>query len=79
MENEYEIKPVLSPHPIEASIFIFRVVTGKKEATFGNGTMITFTANNKNSVIDFHNLALKLGAIDKRPVLKKTLILKLED
>ena len=37
----------------------------KKEATFGNGTMITFTANNKNSVIDFHNLALKLGAIDE--------------
>ena len=37
----------------------------KKEATFGNGTMITFTANSKDSVIDFYNLALKLGATDE--------------
>ena len=33
----------------------------KKEATFGNGTMITFTADSKERVINFYNLALKLG------------------
>ena len=33
----------------------------QKEATFGNGTMITFTAESRKNVIDFYNLALKLG------------------
>ena len=37
----------------------------KKEATFGNGTMITFTASSKESVINTYNLALKLGAKDE--------------
>ena len=37
----------------------------KKEATFGNGTMITFTAESKESVINFYNLALKLGGTDE--------------
>ena len=36
-----------------------------KEATFGNGTMITFTINSKENVNNFYNLALKLGAIDE--------------
>ena len=37
----------------------------KKEATFGNGTMITFTINSKKEVDSFYQLALKLGAIDE--------------
>ena len=37
----------------------------KKEATCGNGTMITFTAETKESVINFYNLALKLGGVDE--------------
>ena len=37
----------------------------KKEATFGNGTMITFTADSKERVINFYNLALKLGGKDE--------------
>ncbi len=37
----------------------------KKDATFGNGTMITFTAESKESVINFYNLALKLGGTDE--------------
>tara|TARA_B100001250_G_scaffold4405_1_gene3725 strand:+ start:534 stop:908 length:375 start_codon:yes stop_codon:yes gene_type:complete len=37
----------------------------KKKATFGNGTMITFTAESKESLINFYNLALKLGGIDE--------------
>tara|TARA_Y100001970_G_scaffold223368_1_gene274972 strand:- start:2528 stop:2968 length:441 start_codon:yes stop_codon:yes gene_type:complete len=36
-----------------------------KEATIGNGTMITFTANSKQNVIITYNLALKLGGIDE--------------
>ncbi len=39
----------------------------KKEATFGNGTMITFAAQSRESVIDFYNLALKLGGKDEGP------------
>ena len=37
----------------------------KKKATIGNGTMITFTAKTKESVINTYNLALKLGAKDE--------------
>tara|TARA_Y100001970_G_scaffold208042_1_gene253480 strand:- start:4393 stop:4764 length:372 start_codon:yes stop_codon:yes gene_type:complete len=37
----------------------------KEEATFGNGTMITFTAESKESVINTYNLALKLGGKDE--------------
>ncbi len=37
----------------------------KEEATFGNGTMITFTADSKESVINTYNLALKLGGKDE--------------
>ncbi len=34
-------------------------------ATFGNGTMITFTINSKKEVDNFYQLALKLGATDE--------------
>ena len=37
----------------------------KKKATFGNGTMITFRAETKESVINFYNLALRLGGVDE--------------
>ena len=37
----------------------------KKEATFGNGTMITFTAKSKEVVINTYNLALELGGTDE--------------
>ena len=34
-------------------------------ATFGNGTMITFSINTKNEVDSFYNLAISLGATDE--------------
>ena len=37
----------------------------KEEASFGNGTMITFKIISKDRVDIFYNLALKLGAIDE--------------
>ena len=37
----------------------------KKEATFGNGTMITFSVDSKKGVDSFYHLALKLGATDE--------------
>ena len=37
----------------------------KKRATYGNGTMITFTANSKKKLENFYNLALELGAKDE--------------
>ena len=37
----------------------------KKEASFGNGTMITFTAKSKENVKDFYNLALSLGGTNE--------------
>ena len=37
----------------------------KQEATYGNGTMITFTIHSKEGVNNFYNLALKLGAKDE--------------
>ena len=37
----------------------------KKIATFGNGTMITFTISSKKKVDFFHNLAISLGSIDE--------------
>ena len=37
----------------------------REEATFGNGTMITFTADSKENVINIYNLALKLGGKDE--------------
>ena len=35
------------------------------EATYGNGTMITFTIDSKEDVNNFYKLALKLGAKDE--------------
>ena len=37
----------------------------KQTATFGNGTMVTFSINTKKEVDSFYNLALKLGASDE--------------
>tara|TARA_Y100001970_G_scaffold155622_1_gene190550 strand:- start:25430 stop:25804 length:375 start_codon:yes stop_codon:yes gene_type:complete len=37
----------------------------KEKATFGNGTMITFSIETKERVELFYNLALKLGAINE--------------
>ena len=32
----------------------------KEQASFGNGTMLSFTAQSKESVINIYNLALKI-------------------
>ena len=48
----------------EVEFYITKPANGKP-ATFGNGTMITFTAKSKESVINIYNLALKLGAKDE--------------
>ena len=37
----------------------------KLKATYGNGTMITFTIDSKEDVNNFYKLALKLGAKDE--------------
>ena len=37
----------------------------KQNATYGNGTMITFDINTKIKVESFYNLALKLGATNE--------------
>ena len=37
----------------------------KKDATFGNGAMISFSIISKEAVENFYNLALKLGALDE--------------
>ena len=45
--------------------FYLMLPHNKQEATFGNGTMVTFDINSKNEVDSFYNLALKLGATDE--------------
>tara|TARA_B100001113_G_C20938142_1_gene547463 strand:+ start:95 stop:469 length:375 start_codon:yes stop_codon:yes gene_type:complete len=37
----------------------------KKNATVGNGTMITFNAKSKQAVEDFYKIGIKLGAQDE--------------
>ena len=37
----------------------------KQTATFGNGTMVTFSISSKEEVDKFYNLALKLGGTDE--------------
>ena len=37
----------------------------KKKATIGNGTMITFKANSKNTVNEFYKIGIRLGAKDE--------------
>jgi catechol 2,3-dioxygenase-like lactoylglutathione lyase family enzyme len=37
----------------------------KKEASFGNGAMITFSVDSMERVSDFYDLALSLGATDE--------------
>lgn len=50
---------------LEKVEFYLMIPHNKKEANFGNGTMITFTIETKEKVISFYNLALKLGATDE--------------
>jgi len=45
--------------------FYLMLPHNKKTATFGNGTMVTFSINSKEEVDMFYNLALKLGATDE--------------
>ena len=45
--------------------FYLMIPHNKKMATFGNGTMITFSINTKKEVDSFYNLALRLGATDE--------------
>ena len=50
---------------IEKIEFYLITPHNKKEATFGNGTMIAFNIDTKKEVDNFYNLALKLGAVDE--------------
>tara|TARA_Y100000741_G_scaffold358968_1_gene338909 strand:- start:755 stop:1129 length:375 start_codon:yes stop_codon:yes gene_type:complete len=45
--------------------FYLMIPHNKKEATFGNGTMIAITMSSKEGVNNFYKLALKLGATDE--------------
>ena len=49
------------------NIVEFYIMTphNNKNATFGNGTMITFNIDTKEKVNSFYNLALSLGATDE--------------
>ena len=50
---------------LEKIEFYLMMPQNKQTATFGNGTMITFSINTKNEVDSFYNLALRLGAKDE--------------
>ena len=58
----YGYSKIQSPEKIE---FYLIKPHNKKKATFGNGTMITFSANSKKVVEDFHKIGIKLGATDE--------------
>ena len=45
--------------------FYLMIPHNKQQATFGNGTMVTFNIDTKNGVDNFYNLALKLGAVNE--------------
>ena len=45
--------------------FYLMLPHNKQAATFGNGTMITFSINTKKEVDSFYNTALRLGAVDE--------------
>jgi predicted lactoylglutathione lyase len=45
--------------------FYIMMPHNKKNASFGNGSMITFNINTKKEVKNFYNLALKLKATDE--------------
>ncbi|MBT6198750.1 MAG: VOC family protein [Pelagibacteraceae bacterium] len=45
--------------------FYIMMPHNKKEASFGNGAMITFSVDSKERVSDFYDLALSLGATDE--------------
>ena len=50
---------------LEKVEFYIMIPHNKKNATFGNGAMITFDINTKKEVESFYHLALKLGATDE--------------
>ncbi len=45
--------------------FYIMMPHNKKEASFGNGAMITFSFDSMERVSDFYDLALSLGATDE--------------
>tara|TARA_B100001057_G_scaffold475766_1_gene542935 strand:- start:922 stop:1302 length:381 start_codon:yes stop_codon:yes gene_type:complete len=50
--------------PEKIKLYIIRP-HNKKKATIGNGTMVTFNANSKNTVDECYHIAIKLGAKDE--------------
>ena len=65
VENDERYSGYAKKSSLKKIEFYLMKPQNKKKATFGNGTMITFTANSKEEVSNFYNLALKLGAIDE--------------
>ena len=69
-----KIKKVLSHHryfgyakketPKKIELYLIRP-HNKKQATIGNGTMITFKANSKKNVNEFYKIGISLGAKDE--------------
>ncbi len=53
-----------SNKPNEVNFYITKPRDGKP-ATFGNGTMVTFLAETRESVNKFHKIALENGAINE--------------
>ena len=58
----YGYAKLKSPKKIE--LYIIKP-HNKKKATFGNGTMITFSAQSKKIVNEFYNIGIKLGGKDE--------------
>ena len=50
---------------LEKVEFYLMIPHNKKEASIGNGIMITFNIGNKKKVKSFYDLALSLGAFDE--------------
>ena len=61
-ERYYGYAKIKSPKKIE--LYLIKP-HNRKRATFGNGMMITFSANSKKAVEDFYKIGINLGAKDE--------------
>jgi len=64
VKNEKYAGYALKEKPDDVGFYVTNPVN-KEEATFGNGTQISFLVNSKDLVNNFYNTAIKLGAKDE--------------
>ena len=65
VEESYRYIGYAKNETLDKIEFYLMLPHNKQAATFGNGTMVTFSINTKKEVDSFYNLALKLGATDE--------------